>query len=206
MKILILILASLSLVLFTGCDLNLLSESAEVNRDSKNSSSSTSTTTTTRDGDDNSVVNPAGFIQVRGAGETISVNEAGETIITNPDGSVENVGDVNNPDTSNSGLLFLLASLSLAFVGCTTRNTFHGDIGSVRIESGTKANASMSLSGYARGSALETEATESEAKEDGQTWIDTQGGGEVAANANTKVGQGNDSQAIEADGVEDVAE
>ena len=100
----------------------------------------------------------------------------------------------------------MLALFVLLGAGCTTRNTFNGNVGTVRIDSGTKANASASISAYARGSYLETEATEAASKEDGQTWIDTQGGGEVAANANTKVGQGNDSQAIEADGVEDVAE
>jgi uncharacterized lipoprotein YehR (DUF1307 family) len=195
-KFLSALIIAVSLLAFTGCDLSLGSDT--LNSNSNNSSSQT--TNSTQGDTTTTTTNPpmSGFIS--SGGESFSVNSKGETIITSPDGSQENVGNVNDPtipDEGNGGLLLLLASLSLALSGCTTRNTFQGDVGTVRIDSGTKANASLSLSAYARGSALETESTEAASKEDGQTWIDTQGGGEVAANANTKVGAGNDSQNVE---------
>jgi len=91
-----------------------------------------------------------------------------------------------------------LILLALSSAGCMTRIENSGSGYTVRVDSGTKANASLSLSAYARGAVLETEASEAGKKEDGQTWIDTQGGGEVAANANTKVGEGNDTQDLTA--------
>lgn len=192
MKILMVVISILALLALAACDLNLLSDSQEVNRDSKNSTSTNTTNTTTRDGDDNSVVNPAGFIQVRGAGETISQNAAGETIITSSDGSVENVGDVNNPlpDEGGVGILFLLACLSLSFFGCV--NTGEGQM----YVFNPKTSAGIQL-GYQRGSAQDTSTTESgKDTAEGEVWIDTQGGGQVDATANTKVGQGDDAQSI----------
>lgn len=91
-----------------------------------------------------------------------------------------------------------LILLALSSAGCMTRIENRGSGYTVRVDSGTKANASLSLSAYARGAVLETEASEAGKKEDGQTWIDTQGGGEVRANANTKVGAGNDTQDLTA--------
>ena len=97
-------------------------------------------------------------------------------------------------DTRKMSLSILLVLFLLTMVlssGCI--NTGEGTMTILPL----KANASISLSGYARGSSLETESTEGNDKADGQTWIDTQGGGEVSAQANTKVGQGDDTQSTQ---------
>lgn len=89
--------------------------------------------------------------------------------------------------------LFALLSFAFALSACInsgsgTMTVFNPDV-----------SAGIQL-GYQRGSAQDvTTAEAGGATDDGDLWMDTQGGGEVAASATTKVGNGDDALSADLD-------
>lgn len=82
-------------------------------------------------------------------------------------------------------ILFVLLCFSLFFCkGCV--NMGDGEMVVFPVE----ANASLGVTAYARGSNIETESTDGHLNSDGTSEIETAGGGEVDAAANTNTGQG----------------
>jgi len=143
------------------------------------------------------------FIETRD-GQKLYRDESGEftseTPLPDPTPTPEVVSEANLAPFA------LVVLLSLLFTGCTTVNNVNPGGGlfsyvSFSSDSGTKANASASVSGYNRGGVNDTKAAEGPI-DGGENWTDSQGGGEVSAN--TAVGESEASQEV-ADDPEEVA-
>ena len=99
-----------------------------------------------------------------------------------------------------SCLFLIYACLVALFVvtGCTTPIKIYGEDHTIRIESGSKLNNAMSASIYSRGGVQDSSAAEGSTEEEAENVTNSEGGGEFDATANTDVGQGDDTQTIEA--------
>jgi len=125
--------------------------------------------------------------------------EVAPTPTPNPDSDEEEEDEEDEEEeevaVANLHPLFVLLLVSFAMTGCTTvNNVKSGPFSLVRLESdsGTKANANASVLLGTR-SVIDGQASEGSTT-DGQNWLDTQGGGEVAAN--TAVGDSEASQEV----------